>query len=398
MSMIIDPSQENFTLAVPEPVAEVTPDKVQGENSILPAVSTDRQVVLATQAKEITTDMVSVNVNDPHFDESLKAISGLGGADIIKATNAPNRLLDQGTSLASAKKNGKGDATLSVVSSLSELRGTVSDLTPNAADLNKAQKFLGIFPMGKKIQRYFERYESANDQIDKIIKSLMTGQDELRKDNAALQGEKIALYETMKQLNEWAFLAQKLDDEVTSQVAVARNRGDVEAATKLESDVLFAIRQRRTDILTQLAVSAQGYLAMGLVQKNNEELIKGVERARTTTLSALRTAIILAKALTNQELVIKQIAAVNETTNNAILQSSEMLKRQTGLIHEQAASSGVSVETLTQAFDNIFATIDEVESFKLRANESMDKTITSLNTQLERARPAINRAKELEAS
>jgi uncharacterized protein YaaN involved in tellurite resistance len=398
MSMIIDPSQENFTLAVPEPVAEVTPDKVQGENSILPAVSSDRQVVLATQAKEITTDMVSVNVNDPHFDESLKAISGLGGADIIKATNAPNRLLDQGTSLASAKKNGKGDATLSVVSSLSELRGTVSDLTPNAADLNKAQKFLGIFPMGKKIQRYFERYESANDQIDKIIKSLMTGQDELRKDNAALQGEKIALYDTMKQLNEWAFLAQKLDDEVTSQVAVARNRGDVEAATKLESDVLFAIRQRRTDILTQLAVSAQGYLAMGLVQKNNEELIKGVERARTTTLSALRTAIILAKALTNQELVIKQIAAVNETTNNAILQSSEMLKRQTGLIHEQAASSGVSVETLTQAFDNIFATIDEVESFKLRANESMDKTITSLNTQLERARPAINRAKELEAS
>lgn len=398
MSMIIDPSQENFTLAVPEPVAEVTPDKVQGENSILPAVSSDRQVVLATQAKEITTDMVSVNVNDPHFDESLKAISGLGGADIIKATNAPNRLLDQGTSLASAKKNGKGDATLSVVSSLSELRGTVSDLTPNAADLNKAQKFLGIFPMGKKIQRYFERYESANDQIDKIIKSLMTGQDELRKDNAALQGEKISLYETMKQLNEWAFLAQKLDDEVTSQVAVARNRGDVEAATKLESDVLFAIRQRRTDILTQLAVSAQGYLAMGLVQKNNEELIKGVERARTTTLSALRTAIILAKALTNQELVIKQIAAVNETTNNAILQSSEMLKRQTGLIHEQAASSGVSVETLTQAFDNIFATIDEVESFKLRANESMDKTITSLNTQLERARPAINRAKELEAS
>lgn len=398
MSMIIDPSQENFTLAVPEPVAEVTPDKVQGENSILPAVSSDRQLVLATQAKEITTDMVSVNVNDPHFDESLKAISGLGGADIIKATNAPNRLLDQGTSLASAKKNGKGDATLSVVSSLSELRGTVSDLTPNAADLNKAQKFLGIFPMGKKIQRYFERYESANDQIDKIIKSLMTGQDELRKDNAALQGEKISLYETMKQLNEWAFLAQKLDEEVTSQVAVARNRGDVEAATKLESDVLFAIRQRRTDILTQLAVSAQGYLAMGLVQKNNEELIKGVERARTTTLSALRTAIILAKALTNQELVIKQIAAVNETTNNAILQSSEMLKRQTGLIHEQAASSGVSVETLTQAFDNIFATIDEVESFKLRANESMDKTITSLNTQLERARPAINRAKELEAS
>ena len=33
----------------------------------------------------------------------------------------------------------------------------------------------------------------------------------------------------------------------------------------------------------------QGYLAMDLIRKSNLELIKGVDRATTTTVSALRT-------------------------------------------------------------------------------------------------------------
>ncbi|WP_233225980.1 toxic anion resistance protein, partial [Amycolatopsis sp. CA-126428] len=39
---------------------------------------------------------------------------------------------------------------------------------------------------------------------------------------------------------------------------------------------------RRQDPLAQLAVSAQGHLALDLVRKNNDELIRGVERAVST--------------------------------------------------------------------------------------------------------------------
>ena len=35
--------------------------------------------------------------------------------------------------------------------------------------------------------------------------------------------------------------------------------------------------------MTQMAVSVQGYMALDLVRKNNLELIKGVDRAQTTT-------------------------------------------------------------------------------------------------------------------
>ena len=78
--------------------------------------------------------------------------------------------------------------------------------------------------------------------------------------------------------------------------------------------MLFSVRQKHQDLLTQLAVSVQGYLALDLIRRNNVELIKGVQRATTTTVSALRTAVIVAQALADQKLVLDQITALNTTT------------------------------------------------------------------------------------
>ena len=104
---------------------------------------------------------------------------------------------------------------------------------------------------------------------------------------------------------------------------------DPDKARALKEDALFYVRQKRQDLLTQLSVVVQGYLALDLIRKNNLELIKGVERATTTTVSALRTAVIAALALGNQKLVLDQITALNTTTGNIIESTSEMLRQQT---------------------------------------------------------------------
>jgi uncharacterized protein YaaN involved in tellurite resistance len=337
-----------------------------------------------------------MHVHDPEFDNRIREINELASKQIVEASAGPTRMLDRGTSVAATRKNGRNDPTASVVSALADLRSTVEDLTPNAADLTGTQKILGFIPGGKKVMKYFQRYESSQGQLNNIVKSLIAGAEELEKDNADLQLERINLRKVMQELSEYSVLASKIDAELVAQIDAAKRAGDLETANELDTKALFAIRQRRQDILTQLAVSAQGYLAMGLVQNNNVELIKGVKRARTTTLTALRTAIILAKALTNQELVLNQIDAVNKATNNAILQSSEMLKKNTARIHEQAVNSGVSVETLEKAFTNIFETIDEVQNFKTQANIAMETTIGGLEAQLNRAAPQLEKARKLE--
>jgi len=156
------------------------------------------------------------------------------------------------------------------------------------------------------------------------------------------------------------------------------------------------VRQKRQDLLTQLAVVVQGYLALDLIRKINLELVKGVERATTTTVSALRTAIIAALALGNQKLVLDQVTALNTTTGNIIESTSQMLRQQTLEIANQAASATVSIEKLQTAFNNIYATIDTIDTFKLAALESMRKTIDSLTTEVARAQQYVERAKSAE--
>lgn len=121
-------------------------------------------------------------------------------------------------------------------------------------------------------------------------------------------------------------------------------------------------------------------------------LIKGVDRARTTTLSALRTAVIVAQALTNQRLVLDQITALNRTTSDLIASNAEMLKTTSADIHRQAAASTIEIDKLEKAFQDVFATMDAIDTFRAEAASSMAVTITSLEGQIERAQPYLERA------
>jgi len=141
-----------------------------------------------------------------------------------------------------------------------------------------------------------------------------------------------------------------------------------------------------------MAVTVQGYLALDLVKKNNVELMKGVDRASTTTVAALRTAVTVAQALVGQKLVLEQITQLNTTTANIIDSTGEMLRNQTAQIHEQAASATIPIETLKRAFQNIYDTMDAVDRFKLQALDSMKTTVNSLSSEVEKSRGYIARA------
>ena len=69
-----------------------------------------------------------------------------------------------------------------------------------------------------------------------------------------------------------------------------------------------------------------------------------------------------------------------------------MLKENTSRIHEQAASSTIPLETLKLAFQNIYDTMDAVDTFKLKALDSMKVTVDALGQEVERSRGYIARA------
>ena len=78
--------------------------------------------------------------------------------------------------------------------------------------------------------------------------------------------------------------------------------------------------------------------------KNNLELIKGVDRATTTTISALRTAVILAQALENQKLVLDQITALNDDDVEPDPADQSRCSATPGAIQQQAASATIGLD------------------------------------------------------
>ena len=71
-----------------------------------------------------------------------------------------------------------------------------------------------------------------------------------------------------------------------------------------------------------------------------------------------------------------------------------MLKRRARQIDEQAATSTIKLEKLQKAFDNVYATIDQIDTYKLQALDNMQKTVDALSTEVTKAQSYLERAKE----
>ncbi len=382
--------QSDLVLVPPAPVPNVGTAQA---SSMMP-IDDARSAELASRAKAFIADLVGKDPHAPDFTKKLNDVSAMGRDEIRSAAAVTNRMLERPVAaLAAARGTGdEADAQRKVANTLVELRLTIEDLDPTKAEGGIGQFLLGLIPFRDKIRSYFAKYASAQTQLDKILRSLQNGQDSLLKDNAAVEGEKVRLWDTMNKLQEYAVLTSALDAQLVEQIDDIRAT-DPSKADVLTADVLFAIRQKHQDLLTQLAVSAQGYLALDVVRKNNVELIKGVERASTTTISALRTAVIVAQALANQKLVLDQITALNTTTSNLIVATSQMLKSQSTAIAEQSTSATISLESLETAFQNIYDTIDQVDTYKVKAVETMALTVTALQARLTEATEYLERAK-----
>lgn len=389
------PAGNALVLAPPPPVVVVEKEQAVGAVPIDSA----RQLELRSRAQSFAQELASLEANSPAFTEKVNAITSMGEQDMRASASVSNRMLDRpAAALNASKGRGGADAQSRVASTLGELRQTVTELDPNRADLTGVKKVLKFLPGGDKVQRYFQKYESAQTQLNAIIKALESGQDELRKDNAAVDTEKANMWATMGKLSEYNELAAALDAAVQEKIAQLQAAGQTKQADALKADALFPIRQRRQDIMTQMAVAVQGYMALDLVRKNNIELIKGVDRAQTTTIAALRTAIIVSQALSRQKLVLEQITALNATTSDLIERTSEQLRIQGGQINQQAASSTIEVAKLQAAFDNVFATMDALDTFRAQAADSMAATVDALQGQIERAKPYLERTRRGELS
>lgn len=380
-----------FTLEPPAPVAPLPVESASGKVRLKPEEVSELDAQVRGFIDEITTH----DAQHPKFKEAVERIHSMGSKDIEASAAVSNRMLERPVRTLT---KGPFESGAAIGQSLIDLRRQIEDLDPSRqGDLFSPRKLLGLIPLGSKLVDYFDRYQSSQAHLNVIIESLKRGKDELMRDNAAIEQEKVNLWTLMERLEKYVHIGRKLDAELDAK-ARQLEAGDPEKARVVREEMLFYTRQKVMDLLTQLTVNIQGYLALDLIRKNNLELMKGVDRATTTTVAALRTAVIVAQALANQKLVLDQVGALNTATGNMIAATSEMLRDQGAAIHQQAASSTIEIAKLQQAFANIYQAMDAIDTFRGKALDAMQTTVHTLEAEVAKSRTYLDRVRQQESS
>ncbi len=316
--------------------------------------------------------------------EVLQSIDSFGMSS-MRSSSEKNSLLQ--VSVGNLSKT--GDEGGVVAKGLSDLQFQLKDLDPSVVDFAKSG-FLGKF--FNPLRRYFAKYQKADAVISDIITSLDKGKSVLKNDNTTLEFEQQALRELTKKLQKEIQLGMFMDEEIETQIEAAKLRNESEDKVRfITEEVLFPLRQRVMDLQQMLVVNQQGIMAIEVVIRNNKELIRGVDRARNVTVSALKISVTVASALYNQRIVLKKIELLNATTDSLISGTSRMLKEQGAEIHKHSLETSISVDTLKQAFTDVLSALDSISTYKQEALPRMRETITQFRELADNGEQQIQR-------
>jgi len=357
--------------------------KKEVEKEVTPAEKEVQEI--KKLAKENTNEIMALDMEDLSKKRNMVKSIDEFAMETMQNSSRKNSLLQ--TTIGNLSKEGEDGSVVS--NSLADLHREIKDLDPsliNFANEGFLQKIINP------IRRYFEKYEKADGVIKDILVSLEKGQNTLKNDNTTLDIEEESLRELTKKLNNELALGMEMDEEITRELEEAKLNGIEEEKLKfVTEEILFPLRQRIMDMQQMVVVNHQGIVAMEVIKRNNRELIRGVDRARTVTVTALRTAVMVAGALYNQKIVLKKINLLNETTSNIISSTGRMLKEQGAEVQKQATEATINPEDLKQAFQDAISALEDISTFKQEALPKMHETITTFRELAETGEKEIAR-------
>ena len=296
--------------------------------------------------------------------------------DLQRESASSIRLLESSLHQVSARSADEA----SVAISLGELRQQIELVDPALlASRNRwFHRFLRwLFHIDPPLQRFLVRYDAVRMTIEEIFVALKEGREQLRRDNITLAADQQELLQTSEKLA--AAIANI--EELRSQLSITREKEqNGEIAEFIDQDLLFPLHQRSLDLHQQLAVNQQGTLALELIIKNNLELIRGVDRALFTTASGFRIAATVAVTLAAQRDISDQIQTAVWTTDALLEGASKELKETGTSIKQQAGLAANNIDKLHRAWDEIRASIEEVENHRSNALPTIAASIEELST------------------
>jgi len=312
---------------------------------------------------EYVETVASLDPRSQRYLRTVASIDRLGQREFTATAAMSGRALERRFEVERNKLAAKAP----LARQLAELRKVVDELSPPELDLERhgSRGPFGLGPQhdeAEELGRYFEHFARSRAHVEQLLQTIAEGRLALERDNALLGQEQVSLATVMDTLRERAYLTARLDEALTARIDIVA-QADPDRADCLRADVLHAIRRRRQEILTQLAVAMQGYDSLQIVEETNTEVARAMETATTTTAAALRTAVMVAQAVAGQRIALEQMEIAHRATA-AIAGQAEALQ-------DHLRDSGARMAVLQAAWAEVYGALDRVDAQKEQARRAL---------------------------
>ena len=363
----------------------------------LPAVVLEEseQDKLTAQANSLIDDLFKTPIEDiEQKQDYMREVESLGANIQRRLVHKSNLLREPMQTLMSDLQDGG-----SIAQDMVNLQHQMNQIDPNRFNFKMSgfRRLLSKIPgVGTVLANWLVRFESVQAVINDIVESLAVGRKRLQRDNITLDDDKTEMLSLSKQLAKYVEYGRILDKQLSQRI-----ESEIKDTTHkefLQKDVLFPLRQRVIDLQQQQAVNQHSVVTCEAIIQNNKELIRGVDRALNVTVVAFQTASTLSVALEHQKRVLKGVQAINETTNDLLLQTSRKLKDQGVEIQKQSSSASIDTHVLKEAFENVDTALKEVNTFRVSALPNLSKSIEEMekiNDHMEERIDDMQRSKKL---
>jgi uncharacterized protein YaaN involved in tellurite resistance len=227
--------------------------------------------------------VLAVDPDSVAYRRALTSIEQLGEREVRTTTAIASRFGDQ---------------------PIRTLEHELSDRWPLAASQRELRRLAErLLRFGEDRRRSAEEVGRATADLEERIGELVGAIDSEREivdvDNGVLNQQERALWTQIHAIRECAAIAARIDEQLEDRIA-AIVITEPAVATRLRNEVLYATRSRRRDLLLQLAVATQGYAALRRIEQSNLELIWLMRATTTTTVTAMRTAMLAQHAFARE--------------------------------------------------------------------------------------------------
>lgn len=254
---------------------------------------------------------------------------------------------------------------------LDEVGGMITSLVTELKGFDVDEESKGLKALFKKksnkLTALVNKYDSAEDNVNKIVVNLEGHQDQLTKDIVMLDEMYAVNLDYFKELTMYIIAGkEKLELERNTTLADLQKKAeesglaeDAQAASDFAAQC-DRFEKKLADLETTRTISVQMAPQIRLIQNSDTLMVEKIQTTINNTIPLWKNQMVLALGLAHSEQAVAAQQAVSELTNELLKKNAEKVHQGAVAIAKESERGIVDLETIQYTNEQLITTLDEV--------------------------------------